>query len=105
MCYHPVSYCERRAGITSEALGSFSLDGKCRPSSYLVLHNMWWITWFSSSLLLQMQMPVKTISKDLSRLIFYMSLSMTKKHSAQDIVCLNSYHNVTFRYSDIFLCS
>merc|ERR1712029_501924 len=28
MCYHPVSYCERRAGITSEALGSFSLDGK-----------------------------------------------------------------------------
>merc|ERR1719300_158667 len=31
MCYHPVSYCERRAGITSEALGSFSLDGKCRP--------------------------------------------------------------------------
>ena len=31
-------------------------------SSYLVLHYMWWITWFSS-LLLQMQMPVKTISK------------------------------------------
>ena len=37
MCYHPVSYCERRAGITSEALGSFSLDGKCRPATWFYI--------------------------------------------------------------------
>ena len=35
-CYS-VSYCERRAGVTAAALGSLSLDGQCRPTTWAYL--------------------------------------------------------------------